>query len=82
MTMAKVAVNFIQVLREVPHEDRQAKCNLVTNSLSRGLKKKFKGRGYNTAYGKMEQLHDRDCFKAIDIKDDFANREKESDGVV
>ena len=39
---------------------------LVTYSLNKGLKK-FKQKGFDAAKGEMKQLHDRSCWKPIDV---------------
>ena len=65
---AQAAVNFILASRERLKMTRKKEtCNLVTYSLAKGLKK-FGGRAFDSAYGEMEQLHDRDCFKPINMR--------------
>ena len=39
---------------------------LVTYSLNKGLKK-FQQKGFNATKGEMKQLHDRSCWKPIDV---------------
>ena len=65
--VAQAAVNFILASRERLKMSKKETCNLVTYSLAKGLKK-FGGRAFDSAYGEMEQLHDRDCFKPIDMR--------------
>ena len=64
---AQVFAQFILASRGRAKAFHKEKSNLVMYSIANGLKK-LGGRAFNSAYTKMEQLHERDCFKPIDMR--------------
>ena len=71
---AQVVVNFVQMYQQERHKESN---NLVTYSLTKGLRK-FEGRGFESAFGEMEQLHNRHCFTPIDVRSMSPNERKKA----